>query len=261
MKPSFVADVGNSRIKWGRCRNGIVGDAVALAADDARAWQVQFDSWGGAVARTWAVSGVQPRWQDALVRWLRDRRAEVTVLASWKDLPLRVDVEAPDAVGMDRLLNAVAANARRPEGIAAVVIDAGSAVTVDWLDSGGTFCGGSIFPGLRLMAHSLHEHTALLPLLEVTAPSPLPGRSTADAIRAGVFWALAGGIAALAGQLTRNGQVASASPPWVCLTGGDAIILEQRLAEILAGGPDVGSPVVCPQLTLEGIGIAADSQR
>jgi len=86
---------------------------------------------------------------------------------SYQQLPLVVQVDEPGQVGIDRLLNAVAANRRRPPGLAAVVIDAGSAVTVDLVDATGAFCGGAIFPGLRLMAQALHEHTALLPLVAV----------------------------------------------------------------------------------------------
>src|SRR5205807_553047 len=106
--------------------------------------------------------------------------------------------------------------------------------------------GGSIFPGLRLMVKALHEHTALLPLVEVNEPCPyLPGLSTPQAMQAGVYYATAGGINTLIERLcARSGEgeapaepgsggSAGASPSplraprptHIYLTGGDAWLL------------------------------------
>jgi len=190
----FVADVGNSRVKWGRCESGGIAEVAVLPPDAPDAWQTQLAGWAVDSAATWIVSGVHPRRRDALVEWLKHTSADVQVLDSYQKLPLVVQVDEPGQVGIDRLLNAVAANRRRPPGFAAVMVDAGSAVTVDLVDTSGAFCGGAIFPGLRLMAQALHEHTALLPLVAVDRGVPPPGTSTAQAIRAGVFHAVLGGI-------------------------------------------------------------------
>src|SRR5205823_11315500 len=94
-------------------------------------------------------------------------------------LPLSVALAEPAKVGIDRLLNAVAANTLRPRDMPVVIADIGSAVTVDWLDENGVFKGGAIFPGLRLMAKALNDYTALLPLVEIWRNlPPLPGTST-----------------------------------------------------------------------------------
>src|SRR5205085_11851847 len=95
--------------------------------------------------------------------WIRQRGDAVAVLESWRQLPLEVKVEQPERVGIDRLLNFVALRSRTVRAVSMVVIDAGSAVTVDWVDEQGTFRGGAIFPGLRLMAMALHRYTAALP--------------------------------------------------------------------------------------------------
>src|SRR5207244_9869901 len=139
---------------------------------------------------------------DRLADWLRQRGEQVQVLSSAQQVPLPVRVERPESVGIDRLLNAVAASRRLQRGGAAVIVDAGSAVTDDWLDESGAFAGGAIFPGLRLMAAALHDYTALLPQVEVREPNPpLPGASTRAAMEAGIFWAVAGGIRALVGEM------------------------------------------------------------
>jgi type III pantothenate kinase len=249
MKPTLVADVGNSRIKWGRCLNGRVVDSVSLPPDDAPSWQGQLELWNLAAAASWTVAGVHPQRRDRLAEWLRQRGDQVQVLNSWQQLPLRVRIESPECVGIDRLLNAVAASRRVQRGAGAVIVDAGSAITVDWLDESGAFAGGAIFPGLRLMARALHDYTALLPLVNVEhSMPPLPGRSTAAAIEAGVFWAAAGGIQALVARLTA-GETATAE---VFLTGGDGPLLAEAFDPRIQPWPN---------MTLEGIRLAAETTR
>ena len=111
-------------------------------------------------------------------------------------IPLAIDVDEPEKVGIDRLLNAVAANVLRPADRAAIVIDTGTAATVDFLSADGRFCGGAILPGFALSAQALHAYTALLPSLTVrelaNEPPLAVGRNTSDAIRSGVYWGHAG---------------------------------------------------------------------
>jgi type III pantothenate kinase len=252
MRPALVADVGNSRIKWGRCVEGRVADSVSLPPDDPQAWQRQMTLWSIGTGAFWIVAGVHPQRRDDLAEWIRQRGDQVQILHSCRQLPLRVLVEKPDCAGIDRLLNAVAASRRVPHGVGAVIVDAGSAITVDWLDESAAFAGGSIFPGIRLMAQALHDYTALLPVVQVThSAPPLPGTSTAAAIEAGVLWAAAGGIQAL---LTRLGARAS-SAPLVFLTGGDGPLLAEALDQIL----ECERIQLWPNMTLEGIRIAAET--
>jgi type III pantothenate kinase len=248
MRPAVVADVGNSRVKWGRCRGGQIVDAVSLPPDDPQAWHEQGQRWNVAGASLWVIAGVHPLRRDRLAEWIRQRGDEVYMLHSPQQLPLRVLVERPEHVGIDRLLNAVAAVRRIPPGLAAVIVDAGSAVTVDYLDEAGAFAGGAIFPGVRLMAQALHDHTALLPLVNVEQSMPsLPGTSTLAAIEAGVFWAAAGGIDALVRRLVTEAKVAAE----IYVTGGDGPLLAKALPR------DVQ---LWPNMTLEGIRIAAEAR-
>ena len=250
MKPAVVADVGNTRLKWGLCSDAGVVEMTSLAADDPGAWQHQFQHWKLAGTLAWAVSGVHPQRRDRLVEWLRLQGARVLVLDNPGQLPLRVLVDRPDRVGIDRLLGAVAAKSRMRPGISAVVVDAGTAITVDCIDAAGAFRGGAILPGLRLMAAALHEHTALLPLLDSHSVSRpvFPGTSTRAAIEAGIFWAAAGGVQAL---LHQRDAVTLAQPLDVFLTGGDAGLLAPALA---------GTHPPWPEMTLEGIRLAAETQ-
>jgi type III pantothenate kinase len=243
VKPDVVVDVGNTRIKWGRCTDGGVTGIVALPPNHPGAWNQQLAYWAQTGSRTWVVAGVHPASRDRLAAWLRERGDKVQVLDRAAQLPLQVHLDDPGRVGIDRLLNAVAANGRRRPDSRAAIIDAGTAVTVDYVDETGAFRGGAILPGLRLMSQALHAYTALLPLVEVRAPAPPVGDSTPAAIRAGVFWSVVGGIEALLRQLR---GLAGADLD-VYFTGGDGAILAGQLSAHVQ---------VWPEMTLEGIRLA-----
>ncbi len=243
MIPDMVADVGNTRIKWAICEaDGIVGAPISLPPDPA-AWDEKRSAMLPRRFR-WVVASVQPSRSDRLIEWIRGRGDEA-VLLRHEHLPLKVNVEEPARVGIDRLLNAVAAASVLDENDPAVIVDSGSAVTVDYVGAGHAFEGGTIFPGFALMAKALHDYTALLPLVEVKARVSL-GKNTADAIRAGIFHAVHGGIASLIGDYTKR---SGAVPPRVFFTGGDSeeLFLEQ----------ETDRKDHWPEMTLTGILIAA----
>lgn len=238
--PLVVADIGNTRVKWGLCDGKSIDRHVSLPADDPATWDSQVDAWAIPTA-TWAVASVQPQTRERLVAWLRERERPTQIIDLPSQVPLQVALDHPERVGIDRLLDAVAANQRRPANARALIVDAGSAVTVDVVDERGVFRGGAILPGLRLMAEALHDHTALLPIVPITNRRPPPGTSTIAAIETGVFHAVVGGIDRLLSDLHADGAV-------VYFTGGDAPIL----------APHLRTPVdVWPEMTLEGIRIAA----
>jgi type III pantothenate kinase len=246
MKPDVVVDVGNTAIKWGRCSADRVTEICSLPPDSVNAWHKQAAKWGLSSAILWVIAGVDPQRCSTIAEFAHRRGDRVQVLLSAASLPLHVRLEKPDHAGIDRLLDAVAANSRRRAGTPAVVIDAGSAVTVDCLDAEGAFRGGAILPGLRLMAAALHEHTALLPEIAPPREVPVsPGESTIAAMNAGIFWAVAGGIRALLEQYAAGAK----TPPQMFLTGGDGPLLHAVLPEAQ----------LWPAMTLEGIRLSAEA--
>jgi type III pantothenate kinase len=243
MIPRVVVDVGNTSIKWGLCSEAGVGHTCPLLPEDVAAWNDTAAAWRLPSPIGWAVAGVHPARRDAFCQWVVGRGDSLLVLEDWRRLPLQVNVPEPGKVGIDRLLDAVAANSRRGAGEGAVVVDAGTAVTVDYVDEAGVFQGGAILPGFRLMARALHEHTALLPLVEPPdqAPRP-PAKATVPALKAGIFFAVAGGVRALAERY--GGR---AVPRRTFLTGGDA----RRISGHVLGAE------LWPEMTLQGIFLSA----
>ena len=128
---------------------------------------------------------------------------------------------------------------------ACIIVDAGTAVTVDFVDGEGTFHGGAIAPGGALQLRALHEHAAALPELKFNAPTDEAfGRSTSQAMLQGVYH----GIRGMIWRLVEQYAEAYGAYPMVIATGGDAEILFAR---------DELIDRIVPDLTLMGIAAAA----
>ena len=157
MTPDVVVDIGNSRMKWGVCAGGRVTDVIRLRLDDEVAWDAALATLPPpqAAVRKWAVASVNPPALYRFMGWTHDRGGTV-VFERHTDLPIRVNVDEPEKVGLDRLCGAVAAKGMTPAGTPAITVDVGTAVTVNLIDADGVFQGGAIFPGPRLMARALH---------------------------------------------------------------------------------------------------------
>jgi type III pantothenate kinase len=247
MIPDVVVDVGNTRIKWGLCRDRNLAAVASLPPDAPDEWEEQVRNWKLTTNSWWVLTGVHPARRDALKGWLQSCGYQVVVLNNWKDLPLHVALDQPERVGIDRLLDAVAACSRRNNKQPAIIVDAGSAVTVNWVDAAGAFRGGAILPGLRLMAEALHTFTAQLPRIEIQNLEPiLPGGDTRSAMEAGIFWTVVGGVQLIIDRLAKLEQ----TEPAVFLTGGDG----KRLSPFITRAHQVW-----PEMTLEGVRLAADA--
>ncbi len=154
----------------------------------------------------WQVSSVNHEMATRLLDWLGQARpSDKAHLLRHFDFPLELNVDQPEKVGIDRLAAAAAGNVIRTDAKPAIVIDAGSAVTVDVVSSGGVFQGGYIFPGLQLSLSALSQGTDQLPRLTLTkADVACVGKNTHDAMQIGVFWAVNGAIQGILDQLLRT---------------------------------------------------------
>jgi type III pantothenate kinase len=224
---ALVADLGNSRLKWGRLdAAGVLSATVALPVDEPAAWAQAWDRWSlsGEMSR-WAIASVNPRAADRLRSFLEAR--SVTDLRWWRsaaDVPLPHALEEPEKAGADRALAVLAA--LRLEGTVGpgLVISCGSAIVVEQISAEGEWQGGAIAPGLGLSARALHLLTAQLPEVDAVEAPPPWGRSTEPALGAGLFWGAVGAIKEIVARQ-------SAVNHWEIWTGGDA----SRLAPYVSG--------------------------
>lgn len=164
----------------------------------------------------------------------------VTAARVEQDVPVPIGRQLdPEAiVGDDRLLNGAAAYDVLRQ--ACVIVDAGTAVTVDFVDGAGTFHGGAIAPGVRLMLEALVRGAAQLPDVDMAAPVEAIGHNTVQAIRSGIFHGLRGMVR----ELTEQYAEFAGAYPVVIATGGDA--------ELLFDGYDLVDRIV-PDLILLGM--------
>ena len=164
----------------------------------------------------------------------------------FSDFPLGVKTDQPDRVGIDRLAAATAASHLVSSKNGCIVIDCGTAASVDMVASEGQFLGGAILPGPALLARSLADGTSLLP--EVSSlghapPPPMPGRSTNNAITAGIGFGIRGAVCRLVDEARRElGPEAD-----IFLTGGWRGVVRGEFSNVRE----------FPDLVLFGIGIAA----
>lgn len=203
----------------------------AFEKEGLRTWCEEFLPEGGG----WTIGSVHRGATEELKNAIRElaasgiRHGTIRQLTH-RDLPIAVEVAEPGRVGIDRLLAAVGADRLRDRDRCAIVVDSGSATTVDLLRADGTFSGGAIFPGTGMSARALHEQTDALPLIRLPesneAPPPL-GKTTADAVAAGLFWGAVGAIRELAHRLSAGLDL----PPQLFLTGGASPSVAKVLGE------------------------------
>lgn len=132
--------------------------------------------------------------------------------------PLRLDYETPETLGSDRWLGALAAHRRHGR---AIVVDCGSATTVNLVELDGTFRGGPIAPGLRAFAAGMAAVTPALPSPSMNAWVEMPPRSSRAAVEAGVLV----GYAGLVERLVAAMAAVARGPVNVVSTGGNAAMM------------------------------------
>jgi len=242
MSGVLVLDVGNSRTKWG-LHSGR-GWTTLGATPNNEIGTLALREWQN-LPRPLRVVGVNVAGEPARLRleaqtarwrvspeWLTPTAAACGVVNSY---------ELPSQLGADRWAALVAARARvlaapsGPQPI--VVVNAGTAVTIDALDADGTFRGGVILPGFRLMLRALADHTAGLK----AAPGSFQEfpTNTGDALYSGAIQAITGAVAEMRRRIARNGAEVR------CLFSGGA-------SEEIS--PHVAAPVeTAEHLVLEGV--------
>lgn len=136
---------------------------------------------------------------------------------------LKIRYRNPSEVGADRVAGAIGAVQRQP-GRNLLVVDCGTATTVEVITAGGDYLGGAIMPGVGISAETLASRTAKLPRIEIARPDNALGRSSTESIQSGLYHGHIGAIRNLTSALIVecfNGEL-----PHVIGTGGFARMFE-----------------------------------
>lgn len=185
------------------------------------------------------VCSVNPKAKIPFGHWYAQRfGSRPIVVGEGLRVPIEVEVDDRDEVGADRVLNAYAAFRLLGPG-PLVVVDFGTALTLDMVSETGAYQGGAIAPGIDTAARALSARTALLPYVPVKPVESVIGRNTIEALQAGLYIGFAGMVNALC-------AAAREQIPGVrfVATGGDAQMMAERCPDLTR---------IEPYLTLDGL--------
>lgn len=163
-----------------------------------------------------SVCKIDAKFLESLRRLLD---GHLLVVTSATPLPINLKYATPATLGADRIATAAGAF-KVSKGRGALVVDAGTAMTLDVVAGNGDFMGGNIAPGLQLRFRSLHEATSLLPLVDPEGEIPEFGTDTVTAIRSGVLRGMAAEIESAFRDAKKLHQTEE-----LILTGSDAVWL------------------------------------
>ena len=238
----LLIDAGNTRTKWAKVQSGqwhcgsplMTQSVVSSALDDA--WGdletplgIALSNVAGQSVEADITSFIQRKWSTELFI-AKSQNHAYGVTSGYREA---------ERLGVDRWLALIAARARssRPT----VIVDAGSACTIDLLDQDGRHLGGYILPGLSVMGDALVNRTYQIQEAKLINQCTLdPGVDTLEGMASGTLLALVGAVERVLYNLQNKGV----SEPSILLTGGDA----EKLATLLRYSSDMA-----PDLVLEGL--------
>lgn len=226
---NLLVDIGNTLVK---CAVTERGEVIA----EARAEQLTPDMLDGLLAGRTVDRAIVSSTRGAAaeaVASVRSRVGHCLEFTPATPVPIGNAYRSPETLGRDRLAAAVGAATLFP-GCDVLIVDCGTALTVDLVTADGVFRGGCISPGLRMRLQALHDHTAALPLCEPSdepaepdepsGPETLLGRTTEEALVQGAVQSVAFEIEGYADRLRRKFAGLR-----VIFTGGDARFFEKRI--------------------------------
>jgi type III pantothenate kinase len=192
------------------------------------------------------IASVVPPLTSAFVELVRRYiEVEPLVVNARVNTGVKIEVDQPEQVGADRIVNAAAVH--KLYGGPAIVIDFGTATTFDIISRDGSYTGGSIAPGIGIAMDALVGRTAQLIKVDLEPPPSPIGRNTRHAIQSGLFWGYIGLVEGLVTRLREampDGKEAK-----IIATGGLATLFKEHTTVIQE---------IAPFLTLDGLRVIHD---
>lgn len=224
----LIIDIGNTRIKYAILVSGKVKEKRYCA-------EVELESLLGSLKEKVSrvmLSSVKELDKDVIER-LEKNYPQLHILTSNLKMPFENSYETPQTIGADRLALTAGAMYMFPASDV-LIVDIGTCMTFDFIDSSSVYHGGAISPGLQMRFKALNEFTGKLPLIELQEPKNLIGKSTEESIRSGV---VNGMLKELDGIIDayklRYPEVK------IILTGGDALFFDNKLKNSIFADQDI----------------------
>ncbi len=177
------------------------------------------------------VPSLQPAFEEILQKYFK---VNTVVVAAGIKTGIKIRMDNPREVGADRIANAVAAH--NLYGGNLIVVDMGTATTLDTVSKEGEYLGGAIAPGIMMAAEALFTRPAQLYRVPVSAPKKAIGTNTVSAMQSGIIF----GYTALVEGMVARIQKELLAPAKVIATGGYAPLIMKETAVISDYNPDLG---------------------
>ncbi|HAM39363.1 MAG TPA: type III pantothenate kinase [Elusimicrobia bacterium] len=232
----LAVDIGNTTINFGLFENGNLILKKKIISYGFK--NVPIKDYSESI-----VSSVVPDLTLTIKKTLKN-----PIILNNKNIPIKIKLKNPSQVGIDRLVNAVAA--KNIYSCPSIVIDFGTATTFDIVSEKGEYIGGIIAPGIKISAESLYEKTAKLPKLNIKKINNLKiiGKNTNEAINSGIIYGHIGLIKEVLREIEK--QNPKIKKPKIILTGG--------YSKMLSGFFDFK---IDEELTLKGLQVIFDSLK
>ena len=232
----LLFDIGNSRLKWAIAR---AGQLVSSGAEDAD--RVDGDLLSELFATVdrptsvWVSNVGTEKKLDVLLSWLEMRYELVASVVQVNGSACGIQNGYHDlaSLGVDRWVAALGARSINPVGDI-IIIDAGTAVTIDWLSAKNIFEGGVILPGLVLMHDALVTRTAGIQS-DYFDTQQIIGKTTQECVNSGVVFGLSGAVERVVDEM----QKTIGKPANIILTGGGAGTLIDKMRLVASCEPDL----------------------
>jgi len=225
----LVIDVGNTQIKAAVFEQNTLLKKEIIAYED---WQISLKK---VIKKFSKISNLVVASVGKLEKsdfLTLDSGLNVYFITRESKFPFNNLYASPSTLGIDRMILASGAVLQFPKKNR-LVIDAGTCITYDFIDSNDNYLGGAISPGIRLRYESLHNYTAKLPLLKKEKPFEIIGNSTLQSIHSGVINGVSFEIEGFINSvLDKNDNFI------IILTGGDAVFLAERLKNTIFANPN-----------------------
>jgi type III pantothenate kinase len=232
----LVVAIGNSRLHLAT----FVGGELQVARHASHAQHADFESIIGEMWKSLPPgadvvgASVVPGKLEAIEHAVKQATGKpIQWVGTDIDLPIAVTTKEPKQTGVDRALVTAAAYEQLQK--ACVVVDAGTALTINLCNDQGALVGGAIVPGVSMMIDALHARTAKLPAITFSAPDDAYGTDTESAIRHGITASLRGAVQTMAERWAEQ----MGTWPEVIATGGDAHALFDGWEVVHAVSPDL----------------------
>jgi type III pantothenate kinase len=237
MKKILLIDIGNTNIVFGICnkdnslKENIISYRYSTNINETidefglkfllsiKNENINLKDLDGAI-----ISSVVPQIDDkinfAIEKYLNIKSINVTAKMN---LGIPITYSSPNEIGIDRLVNAV--SGIKIYGKPLIIVDMGTAVTIDVISKKGEYSGGIIFQGMEMSLNALSTKTAKLPKIKVSLPKNIIGKNTLECMQNGVYYSFLGGIKYIIEKIKKETKESSYK---VILTGGHTFLFKNE---------------------------------